>query len=211
MELQNVINYDSVWSSDNQSPIYGFRIFKDSALRLPPCYIEKWDVRRFFDGFPKYAHKEFVTLPISCNGATWDNVLNVKSEYTHGFMTGGPIGFSTDIASYPDTEKLALKKHIEKFKAERDFYKKATMRILHDSDNLTVIEYADDRYNKIQIQIFTNIVNQSVVTIYPVVDKNACYAIDDKMIDGAELSANGIKVGLSDIDCKIIDVIKSIT
>lgn len=206
MELENGIYYDSVWSSDNQSPIYGFRIFKDTALRLPPCHIEKWDVRRFCNGFPQYGNKDFVSLPLSCNGGTWENVLNVKSEYTHGFLTGGPIGFSTDIASYPDEEKQALKQHIAQFKLDRDFYKNATVRILHDVQDITVLQYSDTDLEKIKIQVFTNVVNQSYITVYPVLNEKNFYVYNDEIISADELMTNGIKVDLSDINCITINI-----
>lgn len=199
MDLYQGTVYDSIWSSDNQSPIGGFRIFKDTALRMPPCHIEKWDVRRFFEGFPKYANKELVTLPISCNGATWENVCNVKSEYTHNFLTGGPIGFSTDIASYPEEEKQALKKHIAKFKKEREFYKNATLRVIYDSQDITAIQYSDTQLNKIVIQIFCNVVNQQTVTVYPVLNNSAVYILNGEEVLANKLCEDGIKTFVEDI------------
>ncbi len=206
MDLENGIYYDSVWSSDNQSPIHAFRIFKDTALRMPPSHIEKWDVRRYFKGFPKYQSKELVSLPLSCNGATWDNVLNVTERYTHEFLTGGPIGFSTDIAGYPEEEKQALKEHIKRFKADRGFYKNATLRILHDYENITAIEYADTLLERVIIQVFTNILNQCAVTVYPIVDESKEYIFGDNIISGREITDNGIRIDVADIDCSTVEL-----
>lgn len=199
MDLYQGTIYDSIWSSDNQSPIGGFRIFKDTALRMPPCHIEKWDVRRFFEGFPKYANKELVTLPISCNGATWENVCTVKAEYTHNFMTGGPMGFSTDIASYPDEEKKALKAHIAKFKKDREFYKNATLRVIYDSQDITAIQYSDTELKKVVIQIFCNVVNQRTVTVYPVLNKNTKYILNSEEVFANTICEDGIKTLVEDI------------
>ena len=208
MDLENGMIYDSIWLSDNQSPIYAFRIFKDTALRIPPCHLEKWDVRRFFDGFPKYGARELVRLPISCNGGTWENVCNVTREYTHNFMTGGPIGFSTDIAGYPQDEKEILKKHVEQFKLDRDFYKTANLRILHDTDNLTVIQYNDVDFERVIIQTFSNVLNQDCVTIYPKLDKNKKYSMNNTTLCGREISENGICVQLADINSVTIELKK---
>ena len=208
MDLENGMFYDSIWSSDNQSPIYGFRIFKDTALRMPPCHIEKWDVRRFFEGFPKYSVKELVRIPISCNGATWENVCNVTREYTHNFMTGGPIGFSTNIAGYPEDEMEILKKHIEKFKEDREFYRTANFRILHDTDNLTVIQYSDTEFNRVMIQVFSNVLNQNYVTVYPVLDKTKNYTMNDKTILGSEIIQNGIQIQIVDINSVTLELNK---
>ena len=42
MDLGWARDFDSFWLSDNQSPIYGLRIAKDTMLRLPPSKIERW-------------------------------------------------------------------------------------------------------------------------------------------------------------------------
>ena len=206
MELESFTYYDSVWSSDNQSPIYGFRIFKDTALRLPPCYVEKYDVRRFFKGFPKYGHKELVTLPLSCNGATWENVLNVSSRYTHAFLTGGPLGFSSDIVNYPEEEKALLKEAVKKFKQDREFYRTAEMRIIHDTSNITVIQYSDPGFERVLVQVFTNILLQDSITIYPVTKDGAVYTLGEKALSSDEIAASGITVGIEDIDCVTLDL-----
>ena len=187
-------------------PTDGFRIFKDTALRMPPCHIEKWDVRRFFEGFPKYACKDLVRLPISCNGATWDNVCNVSREYTHNFMTGGPIGFSTNIAGYPDDEKEILKNHVKQFKADREFYRTANMRVLHDTENLTVIQYNDIEFNRVMIKTFSNILNQDRVTVYPVLDAKKSYGVNNEIISGEEIAENGIVMRIFDIDSMTLDL-----
>lgn len=206
MDLANGILYDSVWSSDNQSPIDGFRIFKDTALRMPPCHIEKWDVRRFFEGFPQYGKSDLGALPISCHGATWESVRNVTSAYTHSFLTGGPIGFSTDIAAYPESEKKALKEHIEKFKNDRNFYKNATLRILYDTAEITVLEYANSDFSHIMIQIFTDTPHQDTVTVYPVLDQNKNYSCEEKILTGKEIYKCGICKNITSINCITLEL-----
>lgn len=201
MELANGMYYDSIWSSDNQSPIYGFRIIKDTALRLPPCHIERWDVRRYVDGIPKYGSPTLVQLPLSCNGANWENVHNVTPRYTHSFLTGGPVGFSTDIAAYPAEEKRALKDYIRQFKQDRDFYKNATFRILHDTESLTAVQYADEDLNRLEVQVFSNVLNQDVLTVYPVADPEKTYRYKDTLLTGRALMNNGITLPVADIDC----------
>ena len=207
MELANGAYCDSFWPSDNQSPLYGLRIVKDTAKRLPPCHMERWDVRRFLGGLPEYGNRELVSQPLSCNGATWDNVLNVKPRYTHAFLTGGPIGFSTDIAGYPEAEKRALKEHIRRFKEDRDFYMHARMRILYDSEDITAIEYSDAAFDRIIVQVFTNILHQASVTVYPAVDVSRVYRCENREITGGELDENGFTVSVQDIDCLTVEFI----
>jgi hypothetical protein len=170
--------------------------------------VEKYDVRRFFDGFPKYCQKQLVTLPISCNGSTWENVHNVTCRYTHAFLTGGPIGFSTDIAGYPEEEKSALRAAIKAFKAEREFYRTAELRILHDTSDITVIQYADAHLDRVLVQIFTNLALQEHITVYPIVQAGACYQIGEQTLCAEEITVNGIKVAIADIDCVTLELVK---
>ncbi len=179
-------------------------------MRVSPCYIEKYDVRRFFEGFPKYSEQTLVTLPISCNGSTWRNVHNVTSRYTHAFLTGGPLGFSTDIAGYPEEEKALLKEAVKKFKIDREFYITAEMRIIHDASDVTVIQYSDNKLDRVLVQIFTNIPLQETVPVYPVVEMGADYTLGEETLSAEEIISNGITVGIKEIDCVTLDLRKSI-
>ena len=64
-------------------------------------------------------------------------------------MTGGPIGFSTDIAGCPQDEKEILKKHVEQFKLDRDFYKTANF----DSD---IFNLYGDFNNTVQLNVIAH-------------------------------------------------------
>ena len=205
MDLSNATLYDSVWPSDNQSHIDVLRIFKESALRLPPSYIEKYDVRRYFKGMPKYGVKNLVDLPIS--GASWEVLHNVTPRYSHAFLTGGPWGFSTDIAGYPDGEKQALKECVAQYKIDREFYKNAELRILHDAADVTVLQYNDQNFDRIVIQVYTRVMNQDRVTVYPVANQNKTYTYGDKTLSGKELIKNGIRFNLEDVDCVSAELI----
>ena len=202
MDLENEMIYDSIWSSDNQSPIYGFRIFVDTALRMPPCHIEKWDVRRFVGDFPRCGK-----MPVSCHGDSWGIVCNVTREYTHGFLTGGPIGFSTDIAGYPQNEQAVLKKHVERFKADREFYRTANLRVLYKAENITVLQYSDIQLDRIMIQAFANVPNQTFVTVYPVISAEKDYSYNGELISGEHIIKQGLRVNVSDIDCTVRELI----
>ncbi|MBQ9543627.1 MAG: alpha-galactosidase [Clostridia bacterium] len=204
MELENGIYYDSVWPSDNQSPLYGLRIYKETLKRLPPCHIEKWDVRRFAGGFPKYGSKTPVSLPISCNGATWDNLCSVSDSYAHAFLTGGPIGFSTDIAGYPEEEKELLKEHIRQFKVDREFYKSALVRILHDGGDITALQYSDPAADRVLIQVFSNVPNLDRVRVYPVLPEDKSYSLDGEEFLAKALSENGIKIRIGETNCRSV-------
>ncbi len=204
MDMANNALYDSVWSSDNQSPIASVRIIRDTALRLPVCHIERWDVRRYFNGFPKYGSKTKVSLPISCNNATWECVAAVRESYTHGLLTGGVMGFSTDIAAYPDEEKQALKELILNHKENREFYKNAVTRIIYKSTDITALQYSDVDLNKIEVLIFSEVIHQDSVTVYPVVEKNKTYILNGEEISGEKILEEGVTVHIGDYECVTI-------
>ncbi len=205
MELQQAKLFDSFWISDNQGPYEGLDIFKNTALRMPPSCIEKWNVQTFCEGFPEYKKTELRTLPISCNNATWDYVLNVSDEYTFAFLSGGVIGFSCNIADFPAAYKKKLGAFLEKYKKDRDFYSGATMRVLTDVGNITVLEYANESLSRVELQVFTKLVYQDRLTVYPVLDESAVYLLDGKRYTGAELAEDGVVLeALKDNDARTL-------
>ncbi len=206
MELGQQKLFDSIWISDNQSPIDGLRIFKDTALRMPPCNMEKWDVRLYGKGFPIYQSFEKTELPLSCDGAIWTSVVTVSESFTHAFISGGVMGFSADIASYPNSEKKALKELIKDYKADREFYRTAVMRILHGTDSITVLQYSDTALSRSVIHTFFKKPTQLTLTVYPAVNENAIYLLDGEKISGRELKENGYIVYIGENTCTVNDL-----
>ena len=204
MDLEQAKLFDSFWISDNQGPYEGLTIYKDTALRLPPSCIEKWNVQTFCEGFPEYQKTELRRLPISCNNATWDFVLNVTDEYTFNFLSGGVIGFSCNIADFPADYKAKLKAFLAQYKQDRAFYANATMRVLCDVGNITVLEYADANFDRVVVHAFTKLTYQSSLTVYPVVDLTAKYVANDgSTLCGKEIAEDGFTFsGLKDNDSK---------
>ena len=209
MDIGQLGCFDSLWYSDNQSPVEGIRMIKDIAKHYPPCALERWDVRRFCGGFPEYKNENPVTLALSCSNATWDGIVAVKPSFTHGFLTGGVIGFSANIAQYPAEEKAALKQLIASYKEDREFYKHAVMRVLHDGNRITVLQYSDPALNRIEIQVFCTELFQNKLTVYPAVDEAAAYTIDGVSVDGKTLLKKGIQMDVSDYRCIPISLKKN--
>lgn len=214
MELGQGTLFDSFWISDNQGPYDGLRIFCDTAKRMAPAMIEKWNVQTFCPGFPQYGSRVKSTLPISCNNATWDFVLNVQPEYTFGFLCGGPIGFSCNIADFPADYKQQLKAFLTRYKQDREFYRTATLRILCDTGNIVVLQYSSPSLERCLVQVFTKLVFQRDLTVYPAVKPDADYRIRlkdcaDTVSLGAELVQDGITLkDLRDNDCRTLEIYK---
>ena len=192
MELEQGTMCDSFWFTDNQGPLGGLRILKDTLKRMPACCIERWSAQRYAEGFPRYEAPEPVGVMFSCNNATWEQIVKVDDSFTELFMGTGPLGFSCDIAAFPQAYKEAWKERIARFKADRGFYATATARILTDTDDLTAIQYADPTLRRCVIHLFTKTTRTQHLTVYPVVDPAVCYRAGEEVRSGADLAENGV-------------------
>ena len=202
MDLYQGTFTDSFWLSDNQGPYEGMRIVKDTIKRLPSALIERWNVQKYVEGFLEYGNKEKVGRILHCNNGTWDYISNVKDGYSKTFMTGGPIGFSCDLDAFPERYKNFWKDAIAEFKQDREFYLKASARILTDTENLVVIEYADSQFEQCILQIFTKNSYATDLTVYPVVDKTAVYEKDGEQVTGKDICENGLRLsGFTENNC----------
>ena len=205
MEMEQGTFSDSFWLSDNQGPYEGLRIVKDTIKRLPSALIERWCVQKYCEGFLQYGQAEKVGRMVYCNNGTWDQLIAVTDNYAKEFMTGGPIGFSCDIANLPEQYKQLWKNAIAEFKVDRELYATGTARILADGNGLTVLEYADKAHEKCIVQVFTQKTHATDIIVYPVVDENAEYECNDMRVSGKEIKENGITIGgLTENDCKIL-------
>lgn len=209
MDLYQATFFDSFWFTDNQGPYEGLTIIKNSLKRLPSNVIERWNVLTYKDGFAFAESKEPVGYMLSCNNATGDYLITVDPSYTQGFSIGGPLGYSCDIASFPTEEKERIRRLIAEYKQEREFYAQASARLLVDTDDVIVIEYADEKLERIEIQFFTKLIYMDSLTVYPAVNENIVYEYNNTRIIGKEIKEKGICFSdLKDNCCQRIKLIK---
>lgn len=209
MDLQQGTLFDSFWLSDNQGPYEGLTIVKNTLKRMPTGLIERWNVQKYCDGFPLVRSDEWQGFMISCNNSTFDFVLNVKDEYNLAFLTGGPLGFSGDIAGYPEEYKEKFKAFIAQYKLDRQFYLTANAHILIDTEDIIAIEYADSDFDRCVVQFFTKLPYTNLLTVYPVVDTTAAYQVEDRVVSGKELAEDGIFMEkFSYNDCRTVEMKK---
>ena len=208
MELSQGMLFDSFWPSDNQGPLGGLRIIKDTLKRMPTSMIERWCVQKFCEGFPAYPN-EPVGRMVHCGDATWDSLVGINDSFSEGFMLGGPMGFSCDLTGFDNKHKESWRGIISQHKKEREFYRGATARILVDSDSITVIEYSDVSFDKCIIQIFTKTVHTGKIIVYPTVDACASYTCDGAVLCGNDIKENGIAISnLTQNSSKAITLLK---
>ncbi len=193
MELMQGTLFDSFWLSDNQEPVEGVRIVKDTIKRMPPALIERWCVQQYAEGFPVYGGAP-VGKMIQCSNALWDYVVSVNDTYVEGFLQGGPMCFSCDIAAWPQEYKDRYRDLIAAYKKERDFYIGACASVVAEGAGLTAIEYFDGDFEKIVLQVFTENAYESDIRLYPKTDRAAKYRLGDAVLTGEELIENGLLV-----------------
>ena len=201
---------DSFWPTDNQGPLGGLTILKNTLLRLPTCLFERWNVQKYCDnGFLKVGQPEPVGLMFSCNNASWDYVVNVDDSFTEAFITSGPLGFSCEVADIPEEYRAKWKAMIARYKENRPFYMNAAARILVDTDSITAIQYSDYELNRCVVQVFTKVTRAEDLILYPVVDGNCRYRVGEQVLSGEELMEDGLHIkGLKLNSCVVIELTK---
>ena len=184
--------YDSIWISDNHSQHDGLRIVSDYIKRLPSASIERWNVEMPIEGVPNYLEDKKRSYMMSSNNACWDFLINVSPEYTFEFLTGGVLGYSCNLAAFPEWYRDMTRDFIESFKENRAFFKDASCHVLVDTGNFVCFEYFDKNYDKIYIQFFTKLSYQEKFTVYPKLPSGASYKIGEATVPAENLIEDGI-------------------
>lgn len=194
MSIRDGRMYDSFWLSDDQSPYHGIDIFKDTLLRMPPQWIECWATVRSVGGF---APDDLNEKLIASHDAGWGEVIGVYESYLKAFLTGCPIGLSCDLTALSDSVVKMLKEHIEDFKTNRAFWRKAGCHILTDTKTMQILEYRDEDFDRIELVVIKKRALQKTITLFPVLDANAKYCVNGGGSRlGAEIMENGIELAL---------------
>jgi hypothetical protein len=156
--------------------------------RLPANVIERWNVQKAVTGLPKVDGGEHTI--ISANDGNWMSLAHVDKSYTFAFLSGGPIGFSCDL-DFPEWYRKDIKEFFNEYNSDIEFWKNANAKILCDTLNQTVIEYADKNYDKVVIHYFTKLVWQEEFTVFPVLDETADYMVGEEKVKGYEIARDG--------------------
>lgn len=192
MDLESLKYFDSVWFSDNQSAYEGMEIIKNTSLRFPPSSIERWSVLVSRDGFvPAYATENSVRT-MSTDNATWDAVISVTPEYMKGFFSGGPVGISFDLTKLDKGFKEKLKEFIRNYKNEQEFWINAACRLLTDSKGFFALQFEYD--GTIKVVIYTNKLEQTALTVYPVISENRVYKVNGEERSYQDIITNGVRI-----------------
>ena len=190
--------YDGFWPTDNQSPYYGLRIFKDTILRMPPQWLEGWISVRSSDKFSYlYGADGMADKLFATNDGTWSNIISVEPDYLFGFMKGRAISLSFDLTAVNDDIFEKMKQYISDFKKERDFWKNAVCHILTDTETMLVLEFRNDDFSKVEIVAFSKKSKQDNICVYPMLDIDSEYLVDEEVRNGKDIAENGINIPIN--------------
>ena len=84
-------------------------------------------------------------------------------------------------------------------------------RPLNRLDDLTVIEYSDNSFDKCVIQVFSKTARAAEIILYPTLSPDADYSYNGEIVSANEVSENGIRVDLlgSTNVCRVIRLNKA--
>lgn len=196
MDLGRAREFDSFWLSDNQSPYHGFRIVKDTMLRLPPRFIERWFVARSVEGIqPDYGGGD--SRLFACDDATWDGVRSASPSLFEAFTAGGALCASCDLTALSALDAAWLRRIIAERREDAAFWAKAVGRILVDTTEVTVIQYSDEWFGDVRIYAIAHRTRQRRIRIYPVLDRTNSYKVNGEQLRGPnDLEDNGIEIDM---------------
>lgn len=175
------------------------RILKDTLLRMPSQWIDRWLTLYSMPEFP-YHYSENLTqdMTFTTGDGTWNSAFSMDHSFIRGLTAGGPIGLSCDLTKLsPDTQSM-LRDTIRRHKENRSFLQNCSVRILTDAGDLLVLQYTDPACDQAVICAFAQNVRQDSIRVYPVLSPDSVYISDltGDSVSGKELEENGILLSI---------------
>lgn len=192
MNLSNLADFDSYWFSDNQDPYEGMEIIKNTLLRLPPQVVDRWAVIQSVSGVRTYYSADKPML-LATASSTWESATGVQESWLQAFLTGGPMGFSCDLSKLDEGVMERLSAFVAEFKKNREFWKRASCRVLADTERLTVLQYSDAAFDEAVVVTYLKNIFQQGIQVFPVLDADTEYVLPDgRVMTGREIDEDGV-------------------
>lgn len=207
MSMSNVPYYDSFWISDNHGIYTQLEIYKNTIKRMPCAALERWATIRSLEDFtPTYPVGGKTEKILLSSDASWIRVEEADISFIKNGLMGGPLGVSCDLTQVSKATLGELKSLIAAYKEEREFWQSSECHILCDTPTLTILQFNDEKFEKIKVYSFTKHPNQEAVTVYPIT-ANGSYilkkgegeaALSSRKINGDGIEMNASKLRQSD-------------
>ncbi len=191
MDLGWAREFDGFWPTDNQSPVHGLRIAKETMLRMPPRLVERWITVRSAPGMqPDYFGSDARLL--ATEDAWWRDLRSLAPCYVSAFAAGGPAGFSCDLAALSDAHRDHFRRMVAEAKRDEAFWCAAVGRVLCDTPDVTALQYSDVALRDVRVHVVTARPCQPRMQIHPVLDPAREYLCDGRRDTGAAWMARGV-------------------
>ncbi len=194
MDLGWSRTFDGFWLTDNQSAYAGVRIMKDTMLRLPPRYMERWFTLLREEGLqPDYSGCSSRLL--TTEDATWSDYRTLSPTRVDAFAAGGPFCMSCNLLTFNGDDVAHFRKRILENREDAAFWKTAVGRILYDTPEMTVLQYSNVALTDVRLVAVPTGAYASA-KFFPVVDEKRTYDMDGKPRTGSDLAKNGLSVSV---------------
>ena len=209
MSLSSLEGFDSFWISDNHSLYTQLEIFKNTLIRMPSRALETWISIRSLEQFGPVYNGDTTEKILMSGDACWDKLEVIPEDYLQASVLGGPIGISCDLTRVSEKTLDGLRNLIAEVKRDREFWLASECHILCDSPGLLVLQFCDEKYDRLVLCVYAREPDQNEVTVYPVVTSDTAYADGNGNIYSAEtLAEDGIDVPVSGICARVLKLQK---
>ena len=187
--------FDGFWPSDDQSLHDGVRIVRDTMLRLPPRYVERWlTLSRVRGVQPDYGGRD--SRLVTTEDGTWSGIRSVDPSRVGAFVAGGPFCMSCDLTTFDDGDVARFRDLVAETKRDSAFWLTAVGRVLADDGTMTVFQYSDEALRDVRLVVIGHLAQARTARIAPAVDPSLVYVRDGKKVSGAGLAKNGLVVSV---------------
>jgi len=199
MDLGWSRTYDGFWLTDNQSAYAGVRIAKDTMLRLPPRYMERWFTLLREEGLqPDYDGS--TSRLLTTEDAQWSDYRTLSPMRVDAFTAGGPFCMSCNLLTFNGDDLAHFRKLIAETRQDAAFWKMAVGRILLNTPELTVLQYSDVALTDVRIVAVPS-GRAASATVFPTVDSSRTYERDGRRCAGKDLMKDGLPVKIEKGAC----------
>ena len=209
MSLSSLEGFDSFWISDNHSLYTQLEIFKNTLIRMPSRALETWISIRSLEDFGPVYNGDTTEKIIMSGDACWNKLEVIPEDYLQASVLGGPIGISCDLTKVSEKTRAGLRDLIAEVKEDRAFWLGSECHILCDSPGLLVLQFCDEKYDRLVLCVYAREPDQNEVTVFPLVTPETDYLDGNGTCWSAEkLEENGIDVPLEGICARVLKLQK---
>lgn len=159
-DINTLLHFDGNFPSDNVNPLAALRITQGLLLRMCPSRIIRWIALRENITAASDLNGNLVNALITPKTATWNSFENVDLSFAVLSSFVGVMGFTSDIASFSEITRNAIKYYVDCYKRKRNLMLNSVCHLL------TPVELITKSSGWIALQLQDNSSKESLVLVY---------------------------------------------